>query len=78
MTVISSTPLAGEVTRTRLTRGRCPADSSGPSWPIFFLACSVVHGAIWAGGRDPASVSASTWANLLGQAPQLDGGWVVG
>lgn len=78
MTVISSTPLAGEVTRTRLTRGRCAADSNGPSWPILFLACSVVHGAIWSGGRAPASVSASACANLLGQAPSFDDGRAIG
>ena len=32
-------------------------------------ACSLVHGTICRGGRDPASVSASTWANLPGQPP---------
>ena len=31
-------------------------------------ACWVVQGSIWRGGRDPARVSASTWANRLGQA----------
>ncbi len=67
ITAISSTPPAGEVTISRLTRGRCAVASIGPSWPILLRACSVVHGAIWLGGRDPARVSASTWANWLGQ-----------
>ena len=32
-------------------------------------ACSLVQGTICLGGREPASVSASTWANLPGQPP---------
>jgi hypothetical protein len=31
-------------------------------------ACSLVQGLIWPWGRDPASVSARTWANWLGHA----------
>jgi len=73
-TVISSTPLAGDVTITRLTRGRWPAHSIGPSWPIRRRVCCVVHGTIWLAGLDPASVSASTWANLLGHPPGA-GSW---
>jgi len=60
ITVISRTPLAGELTMTRRTRGWYAVASIGPSWLIRRRACSVVHGMIWSAGRDPASVSAST------------------
>ncbi len=45
------------------------AASIGPSRLMCRRACSLVHGTICLGGRDPASVSASTWANLPGQLP---------
>jgi len=74
ITVISRTPPAGEVTMTRLTRGLWPAHNIGPSWLIRRRACCVVQGTIWLAGLDPASVSASTWANLLGHPPAA-GAW---
>ena len=67
--VISSTPLAGELTMIRRTRGCAPRASIGPSWLIRRLACCVVQGASCSADLAPASVSASTWANRLGQAP---------
>jgi len=48
---------------TRRTTGRSPVANSGPSNRIWRRACSVVHGASWLAGLEPASVSASTWAN---------------
>jgi len=41
-------------------------------------AISVVHGTIWPGGREPARVSASTWANRLGQPGNVPGGGTGG
>ena len=43
-----------------------PAASIGPSCRMRRRAWSVVHGVICPCGRDPASVSARTWANWLG------------
>src|SRR5215470_9934011 len=67
-TVISMTSAVGWKVTTRRTRGCWPAESCGPSRWMRSRARSVVHGASWRGDRDPASVSASTWANWLGHA----------
>ena len=63
----SITPAVGRDVTTRRTTGCCPPASIGPSLRMRLRARSVVQGTSWPGGRDPASVSASTWANRLGQ-----------
>jgi hypothetical protein len=84
--VISSTSGLGADVMIRRTRGRWPVASIGPSCLIRCRVCSVVQGLSWAAGLDPASVSASTWANWLGHGggpaderspggPPLDSGW---
>jgi hypothetical protein len=58
---------------TRRTRGWTSAASLGPSCLMRRRASSLVQGLIWPWGRDPASVSARTWANWLGHAPAAAG-----
>ena len=65
---ISTTSGAGRDVMTRRTTGRWLAISSGPSLRMCDRARSVVHGVTCAGGREPASVSASTCANRLGHS----------
>ena len=67
MTETSTTSSTGRDVRTRCTLGRCSAASTGPRRRMCARARSVVQGVIWLAGREPASVSARTWANWLGQ-----------
>ena len=66
MTETSTTSFTGRDVRTRCTLGRCSAASRGPRRRMCARARSVVQGVIWLAGREPASVSARTWANWLG------------
>ena len=66
MTETSTTSSTGRDVRTRCTLGRCSAASRGPRRRMCARARSVVQGVIWLAGREPASVSARTWANWLG------------
>jgi hypothetical protein len=82
ITAISTTSADGLLETTRLTRGSMPAAegsrpvaegfllsaSNGPRRRMWPLARCVVQGVSWREGRDPARVSARTWANTLGQA----------
>ena len=67
--VSSRTPAAGADVITRRTCGRWPLVRLGPSCRIRRRVCSVVQGVSCCAGREPASVSARTCANWLGQAP---------